>query len=123
MSDSAEDVFRIEQSGEVMVIRPTQRLESIRWDLLEHAADLVIAPIQHRPAPLVVVALDEVSYFGSAFLSLLLRLWKHVSVTGGMMVISGATPRARELLRVTNLDTLWAIYDTDRDAIAALEAE
>jgi anti-anti-sigma factor len=98
-------------------------LESLRWDLIEHAAELVIAPIQALTAPLVVVSLDRVSYFGSAFLSLLLRLWKHVSTTGGMMVLSGATPRARELLRVTNLDTLWAIYDSERDAIAALESD
>lgn len=123
MADSAEDAFKIEQHGSVTVIRPTQELESLRWDLIEHAADLVVAPIQNRTAPLVLVSLNDVSYFGSAFLSLLLRLWKHVSTSGGMMVISGATPRARELLRVTNLDTLWAIYDDEQEAMAALESD
>ncbi len=123
MSASAESVFHIDQRGNVTVIRPSQQLESLRWDLIEHAADLVVAPIREKQGPLVLVALDEVNYFGSAFLSLLLRLWKHVSTAGGMMVLSGATPRARELLRVTNLDTLWAIYDTEQEAIAVLESE
>ena len=83
----------------------------------------MIEPIRNQTGPLVLVALDEVNYFGSAFLSLLLRLWKHVSTSGGMMVLSGATSRARELLRVTNLDTVWAIYETEQEAVGVLESE
>ena len=123
MPPSSENVFHIEQRGGITVIRPSQRLESLGWDLIEHAAALVIEPIRGQQSSLVLVALDDVNYFGSAFLSLLLRLWKHVSTSGGMMVLSGATPRAKELLRVTNLDTLWAIYETEQEALDVLESD
>ena len=71
----------------------------------------------------MLVALDNVNYFGSVFLSLLLRCWKEVSTKGGMMVLCGVSKRARELLRVTSLDTLWAIYDSEREAISVLESD
>jgi hypothetical protein len=39
------------------------------------------------------------------------------------MVLSGVSHRARELLRVTNLDTIWAIYDSRKEALAALASD
>jgi anti-anti-sigma factor len=61
-----------------------------------------------------------VSFFGSVFLSLLLRCHKQIKQQGGEMVLCGVSERARELLRLTALDTIWAIYDTREQAIQAL---
>lgn len=62
------------------------------------------------------------NYFGSVFLALLLRCHKLVKSKGGEIVLSGATSMARELLQLTSLDTLWAIYDTREDALEAVGA-
>ena len=123
MADPDDGVFRIEQHGDVTILLPARQIESLRWDLIEQAAELVLAPIRAQKSPLLLVDLSDVSYFGSVFLSLLLRCWKHVSTSGGMMVLSGVSPRARELLHVTALDTIWAIYDTRAEALAVLESE
>jgi anti-anti-sigma factor len=123
MSESDSTVFQIERHGDVTIIRPAAAIESIRWDLIEQAAEMVLQPIRREEFPLVIVALENVNYFGSVFLSLLLRCWKHVSTKGGTMVLSGVSKRAQELLRVTALDTLWAIYETEQEAIQALESE
>lgn len=123
MADAEKNVFQIERRGSVTIIRPGAEIESIRWDLIEQAADVVLQPVRTQECPMVLVALENVNYFGSVFLSLLLRCWKEVSTKGGMMVLSGVSKRARELLRVTALDTLWAIYDTERQAIELLESE
>jgi hypothetical protein len=39
------------------------------------------------------------------------------------MVLSGLTKGTRELLRVTALDTIWALYDTQAEALEALGVE
>src|SRR5262245_34141525 len=122
MADS-DNVFQIDRHGELTIIRPAPAIETIRWDLIEQAADLVLQPIRRQECPLVIVALADINYFGSVFLSLLLRCWKHVSTKGETMVLSGVSKRAQELLRVTALDTLWAIYDTEQEAIHALESD
>ena len=38
----------------------------------------------------------------------------------GELVLAGVSPRVRELLRQTALDTLWAIYDNRTQVLAAL---
>ena len=123
MSQADDSVIRIERRGNITIFRPGQQIETLGWDLVEQAADVVLEPIKDQESPLVLFALDGVNYFGSVFLSLLLRCWKNVSTKGGMMVLSGVSPRARELLSVTALDTLWAIYDTELEAISVLESD
>ena len=39
------------------------------------------------------------------------------------LVLAGASERARELLHLTALDTLWALYNTRAEAIDALGAD
>lgn len=120
MTTSNED-FQLEWHGNTVVIIPASNVESMRWDLIEQAAEIVMAPIREQEVPMVVFDLSEVSYFGSVFLALLLRCHKSVRSRGGELVLCGASKMAAELLRITALDTLWAIYDTRDEALQALE--
>jgi len=112
--------FQIEWHNNCVVIIPAQNIENLRWDLIEQAAEIVMTPLKRTETPMVVFDLSEVKFFGSVFLSLLLRCHKYVKTRGGELVISGPSPLARELLAVTSLDTLWAIYDTRKEALDAL---
>ncbi len=114
------DDFQLEWHGNAVVITPASNIEAMRWDLIEQAAEIVMAPLRSQEVPMVVFDLSDVSYFGSVFLALLLRCHKFVKSRGGELVLCGASKMASELLRVTALDTLWAIYDTREDALDAV---
>jgi anti-sigma B factor antagonist len=114
--------FQIEWHGDAVVVVPTGNIEGMSWDLIEQAADMVMAPLADQKVPLVVFDLSGVGYFGSVFLALLLRCHKFVKSRGGELVLAGASPMARELLRITALDTLWAIYDDRESALEAVGA-
>src|SRR6185436_17750921 len=101
------DAFRIERHGDVAVVVPSSEVEFLQWELIEQATELVLGPLSTMSSPMVIVDLSEVEYFGSVFLSLLLRTWKAVVQQGGCLVLCGVSPRARELLKLTALDTLW----------------
>ena len=116
----ADDSFLIEWHNECVVIIPAQDVEKMRWELIEQAAGIVMTPLKKTKTPMVVFDLSEVKFFGSVFLSLLLRCHKYVKTRGGELVICGPSDLARELLTVTSLDTLWAIYDTRQEALEAL---
>ena len=117
------DAFRIERHGEVMVVVPAGVVERLPCEMIEEAAGLIAAPLRRAETPLVIFDLSEVDFFGSVFLSLLLRIWKSVSQRGGTMVLCGVSQRARELLKLTNLDVLWAIYDNREEAMEVLQSE
>lgn len=119
MSEFHED-FELEWHGNVMVITPASNVETMSWDLIEQAAEIVMEPLTDQEVPMVVVDLSDVSYFGSVFLALLLRCHKYVKSRGGELVLCGASKMASELLRITALDTLWAIYDTKDEALEAI---
>ncbi len=112
--------FQLEWHENVVVVTPASNIETVSWELIEQAADIVMEPIRDQEIPMVVFDLSDVSYFGSVFLALLLRCHKFVKSRGGELVLCGASNMAAELLRITALDTLWAIYDTRDHALDAL---
>jgi len=121
MSETHED-FQLEWHQNTILITPASNVESMRWDLVEQAAEVVMGPLRDQEVPMIVFDLSDVSYFGSVFLALLLRCHKFVKSRGGELVLCGASKMATELLRVTALDTLWAIYETREEALDAVSS-
>ena len=117
---AASDDFRLEWHGNTVVITPAANVEQMPWDVIEQAAEIVMAPLKIQSSPMAVFYLSEVQYFGSAFLALLLRCHTAVKSRGGELVLCGANETALELLRITALDTIWAIYKTREEAMQAL---
>lgn len=112
--------FQIERRGEIAIITPSAEIESMAENLIEQAAQIVLAPLKIKPPSGLIVDLSRVNYFGSVFISFLLRCHLLVKKEGSELYLTGVSEKARELLRVMSLDTLWAIYDTREEALAAI---
>ena len=120
-SDSANSqCFRVERHGDIAVIIPASEVESMPENLIHQAAELVLAPLRQDPPAGLVIDLSQVKFFGSVFISFLLRCHMLVKKHGSEVVLAGASERIRELLHLTALDTLWAIYTTRAAALEAL---
>ncbi len=112
--------FEIEWHENTVIVSPSAGIEELSWDVVERAADVIMQPLEDQQAPDVIVDLSKVNYFGSVFLALLLRCHKFVRRKSGELVLCGANKLALDLLRITALDTIWAIYDNRQEAIQAL---
>jgi anti-anti-sigma factor len=112
--------FRVERHGDIAVIIPASEVESMPENLILQAAEMVLAPLRKDPPAGLVIDLSEVQFFGSVFISFLLKCHMLVKRHGSEVVLAGASDRIRELLHMTALDTLWALYDTRAEALAAL---
>ena len=115
--------FHIERHGDIAVITPSPEVEKMPENLMEQAALMVLAPLRADPPAGLIFDLSRVDYVGSVFLSFLLRCHKRVKEHGSEVVVAGASHRARELLHMTALDTLWALYDSRAEALAALTGD
>lgn len=119
-ADLAHEFFQVRRHGDIAVVVPSPQVEHLPETLLEPAAQLVLAPLKADPPGQIVVDLSAVRYFGSAFITFLLRC-HHVCVDRGSdLVLAGVNPNIRELLRITNLDNHWALYDTITEALNTL---
>ena len=112
--------FQIERRGDVAVITPAPELENMAEPLIEQAAQVVLAPLKENPPSGLIVDLSRVNFFGSVFISFLLRCHLLLKKQGAELVLAGVSDRVRELLRLTSLDTLWALYATRAEALEAL---
>lgn len=117
------DSIQIQRFGDVAVIVPSSEIENLPENLIEQTAKVVLAPLKADPPGGLIVDLSQVNFFGSVFISFLLRCHMIVKKRGSELVLSGVNSRVRELLRLTNLDTLWAIYGTRSEALDALGAD
>ena len=123
MSDTQTQSIKIERHGDIAVIIPSSDVERLPENLMEQAAQLVLAPLRADPPAGLIFDLSKVDYVGSVFLSFLLRCHKRVKEHGSEVVVAGASTRARELLHMTALDTLWALYADRAEAVAALTGD
>src|SRR5438874_7628376 len=112
--------FRIERHGEVAVFIPSAKVEEMHEALIEHAAKLVISSLKADPPGGIVIDLSQVNYVGSVFVSFLLRCHMLAKKQGSEIVLSGASEPARELLHLLDLETVWALYKTQQEALEAL---
>ncbi len=78
------------------------------FDLVEvENRESVVERVLLDPPPLLEVDLTEVTFIGSEALRLLIRVYAAVTDAGGEFRITGASPVARRLLKMTDLtDTL-----------------
>ena len=117
---SSKDSIQIVRHGDIAVIVTSPEIENMPETYIEQAAQVVLGPLRANPPGGIIVDLTQVNFVGSVFLSFLLRCHKIVKLQGSEMVLAGVSQKTRELLRVTALDTIWALYDTRTEALEAL---
>jgi anti-anti-sigma factor len=116
----AQEYFQVKRHGDLAVIVPSPEVEHLPESLIQPAAAMVLAPLKDDPPNNLIVDLEGVRYFGSAFITFLLRCHLIVKQRGSELVLAGVNDRIRELLRTTQLDTIWALYSSRSEAIEAL---
>jgi anti-sigma B factor antagonist len=121
MTEASHDQsFRIERHGEVAVVIASPKVEEMHEALIAEAAKMVVSTLKEDPPAGIVVDLSQVNYVGSVFVSFLLRCHMLAKKQGSEIVLAGASEPARELLHLLDLETVWALYPTRKEAIEAL---
>ena len=125
MAEPTTQTIKIERHGEIAIITPSPEVEKMHFNLMEEASKIVLESLKQDPPTGLIFDLSKVDYVGSVFLSFLLHCHKRVKGAGSdsEVVVAGASKKARELLHMTALDTIWPLYDKRSDAIAALTGD
>ena len=64
-----------------------------------------------------VLNLAGVEYIDSSGLGQLITIWTSIRNRGGQMTVLGPTKRVQRLFDITRLDTVFRIFDTEKEAI------
>ncbi|MFM7846642.1 MAG: STAS domain-containing protein [Planctomycetota bacterium] len=109
-------LFTVEIVGSTVVITPQVRLSEFDFALIEIEGKQIAEWLaQHTQAPHLIVDLQNSDYFGSSAIGTFVRWWRVVNAGQGRLAMCNLSPQAAELLRITQLDSLWHIT-AGRDA-------
>ena len=73
MTSAAAQEFQIVRHGEIAVVTPSAKVEEMHETMIEQAARMVVQALRTDPPAGIVIDLSQVNYFGSVFVSFLLR--------------------------------------------------
>ena len=68
----------------------------------------------------IVLNLQHVAYIDSVGIGEIVRTFLHLGQRGGSMAVCSVSPRTREVLLATRLDTVIRMFDTEEQAVAAV---
>ena len=122
-AENPQDQFHVERHGEIAVVIPSAKVEELPDTLIHQAAKMVISSLREDPPAGIIMDLSKVNYFGSTFVSFLLKCYKYAKEQGSEFVLAGASQPALELIKLLDLETLWALYDTRKEALDALSGD
>lgn len=107
----------------VQVLTISSKAISIDEENLEEISQQLLDYVVSIP-PQIVVDMRHIEFYGSSFIETLFRMWNRVkSSENGRFALAGLQPYCREILTITNLDSVWSIFDDVEQAVAEFSSK
>lgn len=117
---TAPKYVRLEEQDDALVVTPLASFSNLMQPEVAREWKLVFDRLDAPELKRLVIDLGELPYFGSTLLDWLVQLWNRMKLKGGAMAACNVSPIGREVLSLARLDTLWRVFATRHDALAAL---
>ena len=100
--------------GDVTVLLPEGRIDTLAADEMDQALQAVVAGGSHK----IVVDMSGVEYIGSAGLRSLAAVLVKSRAEGGDMKLAALNKRVTRVFKIIGFDLLMSVHDTPEAAIA-----
>ncbi len=98
-----------------------------RWgseQIDEHRTSLLDQSLKVNHDQALLIDMSQVTFFGSAFIELLLQIWNNIKQkSGAKMAICCASNYCMDIITITRLDSIWTIYPSRQSAIEGLTSK
>jgi anti-anti-sigma factor len=110
-------IFKIEAAADTLVVIPIVDGGGFRYQQLHVEANHLQRKFEVKSFKHLVIDLENLNYFGSELIGVMIRLARGVTNVGGKSAFCGATPRMLEVLEGMRLTKLWPIFGTRAEAL------
>lgn len=117
-------MMNIQRDGKVTVVDLGPKSQSLSLDgqALQQFSTTLLTQAAEAEPPLLLIDLSSTNYISSSVLEALVRAWKRIKERQGVMALCGVEPFCLEVLQITRLSTLWKMYPTRAEGVAALSS-
>ena len=119
MNPTAVEMFDVERRDSTVIITPTMDLGSLDFEQINENGDHVLKAFSDPEVKNVVIDFGRISYFSSSAIAFFGRIWGFVHERQGKMALCNLNSDESNLIRITKLNTLWAIRPSLDEALEA----
>jgi anti-anti-sigma factor len=113
-------LLKTETHGDTLVVVTSGDLGEFQFHEIEREAEPILRRMGSGEVQHVVIDMEASGYCGSATLAFFLKLWMRVREQHGRLALCGVSPVVRDILAITRMDTIWPVYPTRAEALAAV---
>lgn len=120
-------VFEYDRSHNILIVAPRGNITEFRDSDIRDAYNNTYREITQEHVRHLLIDFSEMSYFGSTFVGILIRLAKKIRLDGGEAVLCCLSDNMRDMLKTlmllenTKTDFFWVPFDSREEAVAFLE--
>jgi anti-anti-sigma factor len=118
----ATGLFAVERLPDTLVVTPLADLGEFAYQGGESEAGQVYGLLNDPSVKHLVMDLERTAYFGSSAVEFFVRLWTRLRTRNGSMAFCNLSPQEEEILKLTNLDSLWPICGSREEALRRVGA-
>jgi anti-anti-sigma factor len=110
--------FHLLDQDDVSIVEVVGDPGSLAEEALRHELRPMLARIELRAPPRVVIDFQQCEYFGSALLEEILRIGHTVQEKNGIMALCNLSVTGRDLITVVHFERLWPVFTGREEAVA-----
>ncbi|QDT23304.1 Putative anti-sigma factor antagonist [Gimesia chilikensis] len=114
------EIFEVEQAGPNLVVTPLGSTLQFQYSNVQVEANKVLRLFDAPEIKNVIIDLSRVDYLDSIIIGSLIRLLQRARQTGGQAVFCNACENMQNILKCIKIGSLWPLFDTRDEAIAAV---
>ncbi len=112
-------MFNIEQKGEnIIVVKPEFNFDIDNLDNVKELRKELEAYISGVDSPKILINFENVTYVDSTGLGNIIRIFEMIRKKKGTLSVSNLNVDVEKIFKITTLDTLIKIYDTENNALS-----
>lgn len=111
--------FEATETGDAIIVRLLEE-RLVDDQVVQTLGNLLGELVRKDGPPNLILDLSLVVIICSSLLGKLIRLNKQVQSAGGTLQLCGISPRIYEVLAITKLNKLFALYDTQQQALESI---
>ncbi len=116
----AGQIFARAVLGNTLVLNPLIHLGNLNEPEISVETQDLLDFLNRSASANLVIDLAHGDYLGTSMLGAFVKLWKRVSQRGGRLALCNVSESVIQVLRVTKLQTVWPIYSSREQALAAV---
>jgi anti-sigma B factor antagonist len=113
------EMIHVEREGDVLIVMPMGPMGELEYEECEAEVEAVLKRSESPGVRDVLFDLGRVELFGSSAVGWFIEI-SHRVVSRGRVALCRVSEMGKEVLKATNLEGHWPIYDSRSEALAAL---